>query len=109
MDADYPEHLLTHEPAPPYGPSGRSGGGLRTRPWSAAAGVAATGAIILATGGWYWLDPAVALVIAVVVGYHAVALLRKILRRLRLRSVRAPRGVFQPMQNSLPSGSCMTT
>jgi cobalt-zinc-cadmium efflux system protein len=48
----------------------------------AAAGVAATGGIILATGGWYWLDPAVALVIAVAVGYHALALLRKVLARL---------------------------
>jgi cobalt-zinc-cadmium efflux system protein len=53
---------------------------------AAAVGVAATGAIILATGGWHWLDPAVALVIAVVIGYHAIALLRKVLRRLRLRS-----------------------
>jgi cation diffusion facilitator family transporter len=52
---------------------------------AAAAGVAAVGAIILVTGGWYWLDPAVALVIAVVVAYHALALLRKILRRLRPR------------------------
>src|SRR6266516_602766 len=50
---------------------------------AAAAGVAAAGGIILATGGWYWLDPAVALVIAVVVGYHALALLRKVVRRLR--------------------------
>jgi len=50
---------------------------------AAAAGVAAVGAIILATGGWYWLDPAVALTIAVVVAYHAVALIRKVLRRLR--------------------------
>jgi cation diffusion facilitator family transporter len=49
---------------------------------AAAAGVAATGAIILATGGWYWLDPAVALVIAVAIGYHALALLRKVLARL---------------------------
>jgi cobalt-zinc-cadmium efflux system protein len=48
----------------------------------AAAGVAATGGIILATGGWYWLDPAVALVIAVVIGYHALALLRKVVSRL---------------------------
>jgi cobalt-zinc-cadmium efflux system protein len=56
---------------------------------AAAAGVAATGAIILATGGWYWLDPAVALVIAVVIGYHATMLLRKVLRRLRL-TVRSP-------------------
>ena len=50
---------------------------------AAAAGVAATGAIILATGGWYWLDPAVALAIAIVVAYHAFALIRKVLARLR--------------------------
>jgi cobalt-zinc-cadmium efflux system protein len=50
---------------------------------AAAAGVAATGAIILATGGWYWLDPAVALAIAVVVAYHAIALILKVLKRLR--------------------------
>jgi cobalt-zinc-cadmium efflux system protein len=31
---------------------------------AATAGVAAKGAIILATDGWYWLDPAVALTIA---------------------------------------------
>ena len=49
---------------------------------AAAAGVAAVGAIILVTGGWYWLDPAVALVIAVVVAYHAVVLIRKVLKRL---------------------------
>jgi cobalt-zinc-cadmium efflux system protein len=50
---------------------------------AAAAGVAAAGGIILATGGWYWLDPAVALAIAIVVAYHAFALIRKVLRRLR--------------------------
>lgn len=50
---------------------------------AAAAGVAATGAIILTTGGWYWLDPAVALTIAVVVAYHAIALIRKVLIRFR--------------------------
>jgi cobalt-zinc-cadmium efflux system protein len=48
---------------------------------AAAAGVAAMGGIILVTGGWYWLDPAVALVIAAVVGYHALALVLKVLRR----------------------------
>ena len=52
---------------------------------AAAAGVAAVGAIIVATGGWYWLDPAVALTIAVVVAYHALALVRKVLTRLRPR------------------------
>ena len=52
---------------------------------AAAAGVAAVGAVILATGGWYWLDPAVALAIAVVVAYHAVALIRKVRTRLRRR------------------------
>jgi cobalt-zinc-cadmium efflux system protein len=50
---------------------------------AAAAGVAAAGAIILATGGWYWLDPAVALTIAVIIAYHALALIRKILSRKR--------------------------
>ncbi len=50
---------------------------------AAAAGVAAAGGIILVTGGWYWLDPAVALAIAVVVAYHAVALIRKVLGRIR--------------------------
>ena len=53
---------------------------------AAAAGAALAGGIILATGGWYWLDPAVALAIAVVVGYHAVALIRKVL------SLEAPAG-----------------
>jgi cobalt-zinc-cadmium efflux system protein len=48
---------------------------------AAAAGVAVAGAIILAVGGWYWLDPAVALVIAVVVAYQAARLIRKILSR----------------------------
>jgi hypothetical protein len=43
--------------------------------------VAVAGAIILATGGWYWLDPAVALAIALVIAYHAVALIRKVLTR----------------------------
>jgi cobalt-zinc-cadmium efflux system protein len=50
---------------------------------AAAAGVAATGAVILARHGWYWLDPAVALAIAVIVAYHALALIRKVLNRLR--------------------------
>jgi cobalt-zinc-cadmium efflux system protein len=50
---------------------------------AAAAGVAAAGAIILATGGWYWLDPAVALTISVVIIYHALALIKKILSQIR--------------------------
>ena len=50
---------------------------------AAAAGVALTGGIILATNGWYWLDPAVALTIAVVVAYHALVLIRKVLTRVR--------------------------
>lgn len=54
---------------------------------AAAAGVATVGAIILATGGWYWLDPAVALAIAAVIAYHALALIRKVLRRLRSEAV----------------------
>jgi cobalt-zinc-cadmium efflux system protein len=50
---------------------------------AAAAGVAVSGAIILGAGGWYWLDPATALVIAVIVGYHALRLIRKITVALR--------------------------
>ena len=50
---------------------------------AAAAAVAAAGGVILATGGWYWLDPAVALAVAVIVAYHALALIRKTLGRLR--------------------------
>jgi cobalt-zinc-cadmium efflux system protein len=59
---------------------------------AAAAGVAAAGAIILATGGWYWLDPAVALVIAAIVGYHAVRLMLKARAHLRSGPSDAGRG-----------------
>jgi cobalt-zinc-cadmium efflux system protein len=54
---------------------------------AAAAGVAITGAVILVKGGWYWLDPLVALAIAVVIGYHAVTLIRKVLIALRVRKI----------------------
>jgi cobalt-zinc-cadmium efflux system protein len=50
---------------------------------AAAAGVAASGAVILGTGGWYWLDSATALVIAVIIGYHALKLTRKVTAALR--------------------------
>ena len=50
---------------------------------AAALGVAAAGGIILATRGWYRLDPAVAFAVAVVVAYHAFRLVRKVLGRLR--------------------------
>lgn len=50
---------------------------------SAAGGVAVAGLVILLTHGTYWLDPAVALVIALVVGFHAVRLLTEITRSLR--------------------------
>jgi cobalt-zinc-cadmium efflux system protein len=50
---------------------------------AAAAGVAVSGAVILGAGGWYWLDPAVALVIAVIIGYHAQKLVRKVVAALR--------------------------
>ncbi|MHB1785007.1 MAG: cation diffusion facilitator family transporter [Acidimicrobiales bacterium] len=51
---------------------------------AAAAGVAVTGGIIYLAGGLYWLDPAIALVIAAVVAYHADKLLRHVLGALRL-------------------------
>jgi len=50
---------------------------------AAAAGVAVSGAVILGVGGWYWLDPATALGIAVIVGYHALKLTRRVMVALR--------------------------
>jgi len=50
---------------------------------AAAAGVAVTGAIILATGGNYWLDPTVALAVSVVIAFHAIRLLRRVIVVLR--------------------------
>ncbi len=48
-----------------------------------AAAVAATGAIIYATGGAYWLDPVVAIIIGLLIGYGALRLLRDVARSLR--------------------------
>jgi len=45
---------------------------------AAAAGVAVAGAIILVAHGLYWLDPAVALLVAAIIGWHAIALIRKV-------------------------------
>jgi cobalt-zinc-cadmium efflux system protein len=50
---------------------------------AAAGGVAVSGAVILAVGGLYWLDPAVALLIATIVGYHAVKLVGRVIAALR--------------------------
>ncbi|HEX5526443.1 MAG TPA: cation diffusion facilitator family transporter [Solirubrobacterales bacterium] len=53
---------------------------------AAAIGVAISGAVILAADGLYWLDAAVALVIAIVVGYHALRLIREVIGDLRRKS-----------------------
>ena len=53
---------------------------------AAAGGVAISGAVILATRGLYWLDPAVALIIAVIIGYHACKLVRKVAAAIRSSS-----------------------
>ncbi len=45
-----------------------------------------TGAIIFVTGRWNWLDPAVALVIAVVIGYHSGGLIWRVLGALGIRT-----------------------
>lgn len=52
---------------------------------AAAIGVAISGTIILVTDGLYWLDSAMALVIAVVVGYCAIKLIRRVLADLRAK------------------------
>ena len=51
---------------------------------AAASGLAASGAVIMVTGDWYWLDPTVALIIAVVILYHAVHLISQVLTALRI-------------------------
>jgi cobalt-zinc-cadmium efflux system protein len=67
---------------------------------AAAAGVAITGAAILVTGGFYWLDPAVALVVCGLVAFHAVRLLRRVTSVLcstvPARLVRAGGGATTP-------------
>jgi cobalt-zinc-cadmium efflux system protein len=55
---------------------------------AAAIGVAVSGAVILITKGTYWLDSLVALLIALVVGFHAIRLMRKVVLDLRRKSVR---------------------
>jgi len=60
---------------------------------AAAIGVASSGAVILITGGTYWLDSLVALLIALVVGYHAVRLMRKVLSDIRQKSARQERDI----------------
>lgn len=52
-----------------------------------AAGVAASGAVILIVGGVYWLDSAIALGIAAIISYHALKLIRDVLAHLRSRSL----------------------
>jgi len=52
---------------------------------AAAVGVAVSGTVILVAHGLYWLDSLVALVIAAVVAYHALRLMRRAGRALRIR------------------------
>jgi cobalt-zinc-cadmium efflux system protein len=54
---------------------------------AAAAAIAAAGIIILATGGVYWLDPVLALVVAAIIALAAVQLLGKAIAALRGRDV----------------------
>lgn len=60
---------------------------------AAAIGVAISGAIILATNGTYWLDSLVALLIALVVGYHASGLMRRVLSDIRQKSALQERDI----------------
>ena len=57
---------------------------------ASAAGVAVVGAVIAVTHGWYWLDPAVALIISVIVGAHAAALIRTVTAALRRTPAKQP-------------------
>jgi cobalt-zinc-cadmium efflux system protein len=50
---------------------------------AAAIAVALSGAIILATGANYWIDPTVALTVSAVIAYHAIKLLHGVIVTLR--------------------------
>jgi len=50
---------------------------------AAAVAVVVSGAVILGTKGWYWLDPAAALIIVASIDLHALKLIRKITVALR--------------------------
>lgn len=54
---------------------------------------AKTDVVILVTDGLYWLDPTVALIIAVVVAFHALRLLRDVFTHLRDTTPPAPRAL----------------
>jgi cobalt-zinc-cadmium efflux system protein len=69
---------------------------------AAAIGVAISGGIILLVHGVYWLDSLVALVIAVVVGYHAIRLMARVLGDLRGRG---PRTVAADDRSALTDAS----
>ncbi len=47
------------------------------------AGVALSGLIILITHNYYWLDSTVAILIALIISYHALKLLKEVLHSLR--------------------------
>lgn len=53
------------------------------RRWGDGSGRRGGGAIILIVGGVYWLDSAVALVIAAIIAYHALKLIGDVLAHLR--------------------------
>jgi cobalt-zinc-cadmium efflux system protein len=50
---------------------------------ASAGAVAATGAVILIAKGVYWLDSAVALAVALAIGYQALKLMSDVVHRLR--------------------------
>jgi cobalt-zinc-cadmium efflux system protein len=49
--------------------------------------VAVSGAIILITGKFYWIDPVLAIVIGLIIGYGAIKLLRDVVTSLRSKYV----------------------
>ena len=71
---------------------------------AAAGGAAVVGAIIALTGSLYWLDPAVALIIAVVVGYHVIVLLVDVVKTLRDRAPATRRCTRTPRRQPFLEG-----
>jgi len=58
----------------------------------AAAGVAVSGAVIYVTGRFFWLDPTLAAIIAVVIGYQAARLIHQVAAAITSTRRRLTRG-----------------
>lgn len=76
---------------------------------ASSAAVAVAGGIIFISGRFYWLDSAIAALIGVIVAYHALKLMRKVIAASRRKPptiTASRRGVHAPVQPPYGAASC---